>query len=442
LIVAKKSTLNTTPGHSKILIICYAFPPNPGIGGRRWAKFAKYLDRQGEDIQVLTSTFSGKNKSNWLKDVEVLEKKGKITQVPTNFPRVLTTSPSSFFQKVGYRVALLYMKAKVKGNYFDPSNLWPTHLIPEVEKRIAEGYTTIIATGAPFTYIKDLIPVKKRYPQIQIIADFRDPWTNNKIGYGYTSLSEKRMNREKRYEKDILESYDMLVSVYQEHIQYMKSVVGDANYVHVPNAYDPDDFPEKKAISREDEKIRWVFAGNIYQHSAYIFDEFIKELLHLKKTNRALFDRFDFHFYGSIHPSFKRHFDQKELSNTIRFFGRISLDQVYHELAKADLTFMFLTDQMNYTKNTKFYEYIAMQKKIAVFSSEGFLAKYVRENKIGYSFTPGTLQEGFVEVERDFEMGNMEVPGNYNVVKNSVKHTLNHLLGEIHKLNTRPHKKG
>jgi hypothetical protein len=60
----------------KVLIVSYIFPPKSGIGGRRWAKFSKYLNRMDIDIKVLT--FQKKNDSNfsnWSKDIVEYENK-------------------------------------------------------------------------------------------------------------------------------------------------------------------------------------------------------------------------------------------------------------------------------------------------------------------------------------------------------------------------------
>jgi hypothetical protein len=49
-----------------ILIICYGFPPFPGIGGRRWAKFSKYLSSYGFNINVIASKNPFKTENNTL----------------------------------------------------------------------------------------------------------------------------------------------------------------------------------------------------------------------------------------------------------------------------------------------------------------------------------------------------------------------------------------
>ena len=53
----------------KVLIIAYKFPPAHGVGGRRWAKFAKYLAREGYEVYVITSKFPSGDIS-WEDDVQ------------------------------------------------------------------------------------------------------------------------------------------------------------------------------------------------------------------------------------------------------------------------------------------------------------------------------------------------------------------------------------
>ena len=67
--------------------------------------------------------------------------------------------------------------------------MWGKILIPELEKKILNGYLNIIASAAPFRYLVELNELKRKYPKINLIADFRDPWVNNKIAYGYNELS-------------------------------------------------------------------------------------------------------------------------------------------------------------------------------------------------------------------------------------------------------------
>ena len=49
-----------------------------------------------------------------------------------------------------------------------------------------------LVSVAPFhlaTYVSEII---LKYPKVNFIVDFRDPWVGNKTSYGYYSLNEKR----------------------------------------------------------------------------------------------------------------------------------------------------------------------------------------------------------------------------------------------------------
>ena len=58
----------------KILLICYSFPPFPGIGGRRWAKFVKNLIKEDCELFVIGAEHRMGKPSNWINDVSGSDK--------------------------------------------------------------------------------------------------------------------------------------------------------------------------------------------------------------------------------------------------------------------------------------------------------------------------------------------------------------------------------
>ena len=80
---------------SGILIVSHTFPPSPGIGGRRWAKFAKYLHTKQLPLQVL-SAFSEKQGSLWADDVKGIPQRHWMHK----FPEVLNHDPASLYAKL------------------------------------------------------------------------------------------------------------------------------------------------------------------------------------------------------------------------------------------------------------------------------------------------------------------------------------------------------
>ena len=96
----------------KVLIISFVFPPYPGIGGRRWAKFSKYLSELGTDVFVLASENPFSYKSEWTKDV----KNCNIKRLPLKYPKALITFPKSFFGRINYNISKFFVQIFSKKN--------------------------------------------------------------------------------------------------------------------------------------------------------------------------------------------------------------------------------------------------------------------------------------------------------------------------------------
>ncbi len=376
----------------KVLIISHTFPPNNGIGGRRWAKFAKELSRRDYDLKVITfNNFNTGSLSNWEKDI--MPYKDKIIPLKSRYPKWLEKNSKTIVDKIMYRMSLLYVKTFTKGNYYDRASFSRRQLINELIKNIRLGYNNIIVTCAPFKlalWISELIPT---YPNVNFIVDFRDPWINNHTAYGLTSMSNKRQQFEQNAENKVLQRFQKVIVVAND----MKSHL-DANYPDmrhkiyvINNGFDEDDFKNldnsPTNYFKENGRIKIVFTGTFYIKSLYL----LRNLVDILEQNQDLSNKFEFHFFGNIPNEVTNYMNR--LPDVFKYYPPIRLSEVYAVIKQSDYCSLFLTDDINYSFSTKFLEYLSQKKKILVFSNGGSTGGFVERNKIGYSITANNMSE-------------------------------------------------
>lgn len=385
-------------GSNKLLIICYSFPPSPGIGGRRWAKFASYLHRLGIDVQVLSAEYTGNQTSEWQKDTEELVKESRVHFFKTGYPTIIQQVPKNFLEKIKYHLVLSWLKRKIKGNYYDRSSLCKDHLLAEVEKFIKQGYRSIVISVGPFYYSKYLLEIKKKYPDVKLFLDVRDPWTNNKTAFGYWNLSAERFAFEKQAEKAVVNGYDKILTVADGIGDFFASeyAIHQDKIITLKNGFDNLDF-KLKTIEKTGKQVI-IFTGNLYEKAENSFLMLVHQLKNLKASKSDFFEQYEIHFYGEIHPSFKHYFTPEI---NLYFKGNIPLADVFSKIASAKACLLFLTDDLNYSFSTKFYEYLSQKKPIIVFSNPGKTGEFVEENNLGRQANSNNFISILNEIEND-----------------------------------------
>jgi glycosyltransferase involved in cell wall biosynthesis len=380
--------------------------------------------KSGHYVEVINAKLTTDKLSTWSKDAQLLHEKNHVHSLPTSYPEIIKKIPKTLFQKIQYRLSLEYLKLKVKGNLYDKSSLWHLNLIPFVQKKLNEGFDTIICTAAPFHYLGEVAQLKVKFSSVNFIADFRDPWANNRISYGISDLNQKRLHEEKHLESSVFESFDYLICVDTIHETYIKGLNINPNKIKViPNGFDPEDFSNIDTKKKQNSRINIVFTGSLYSKALTHLEALYKLLL----GDKDLKQEFVFNFYGSIPKEAHYLFDNKALQSTLIFHGKVSLKEVGEKIVTSDLAMLFLTDDLNYTKSTKFYEYIHLRKKIAVFSKYGPISQYIVNNKIGYSIEPRNIRESLIKIKKDYHKDNLNVPQDYSIEKYSIPTLLNNL---------------
>jgi len=174
-----------------VLIISYTFPPSNGIGGRRWAKFAKYLTKNNINTTILTIKNSdGKETSPWDNDIKDFD----IRYIDSNYPSIIETIPQTFVNKVRYHLTLRSLWLIKNGSVYDRALFLKKRILFNATKIINEKkIDTIVITGAPFRLLYYGTLIKAKHPNIKLISDFRDPWAWSQLGYGYSQLNANRL---------------------------------------------------------------------------------------------------------------------------------------------------------------------------------------------------------------------------------------------------------
>lgn len=378
--------------NKNILIVCFSFPPFPGIGGRRWAKFAKYLVKDNFNVHVLAAENTSQQKSEWVDDVDNSDI--RINSFSLGLSRVFSFYPVNIFEKIVYRLLSLKAKLFIKGNKQDKIYFVRKRILNLADKIISENkINTLVVSIPPYKLAHCLLPLKVKYPQLKFIVDYRDPWTDNKSYHGFATISKEDLESEIEYEKEVLNAADYIFDVNAYSLKGLKEKIkSKAKFIHLPNGYDSSDYKfteEKNDISPT---IRFIYSGSFYPNLIYLLQPLINCLNKLEKTNNELYRNLRFDFYGNMDHKAVELLKQANCK-AVTFHGNVSRKQVLDEIHQSDFCLLFSAPDHNHALNTKFYEYLYFRKPILYFGGKGEASEFILKNNVGLLFEPEQLEK-------------------------------------------------
>lgn len=372
---------------SNILIVCHGFPPNPGIGGRRWAKFAKYLKKNDHNVFVIASENIKDSVSDWNDDIKEI----KVEYLPYRFPKVISLNNSGILNKFKYRFWLFILKLLNKGNFYDRSFFWKEQITSRVAYYIKkEKINTVIVTAGPFFLSYYVTLLKSKFPDVKFIVDFRDLWTGDSEITSFSTLSPERVKREKFFERRTIMQSDVILTVGEKMSNYFNSLAVNKQVYTLPNGFDEDDFNKITIVEDSDSSdlIKLVFAGTLYINLEYILIPFFESLVKLKKENQKLYERLRIDFYGTFPNSYKELVNRYNLNGIIKNNNKLPLNEIYSKIKNSTACMLFLNDVYNFALSTKFCEYISQNKKIIVVANGGQTSDFITSNDLGFWISP------------------------------------------------------
>jgi hypothetical protein len=381
-----------------ILIVNYDFPPNDGIGGRRWAKFAKQLANEGYEVHVIkANSIEGKSNSAWTKDV--IHERIHVYSLPRNYPQIFSHPKADIISKIQYRFYKYKLLLTEKGTIYDISIGWEKALLEKAQELISTHHIRqVMASGAPWKMLFDVSKIKEKNPAINLIIDYRDPWLNA-LNYGMPALSASRRKAEEEKQTFVLNQADYVITPYAyltAELKYWseKNCNGKAKFEVLSHFYDPDDLVETSTASND--QLTLVYGGDLYQGLDKQLLHFRDALSRLEKTNSVLYRKLDIRVYTNKT-------DNTLFRNTscVRVMPSIG-KEIFNETSKAHGILIFLSDNKKNDRTTKFFENLPARKPFIVVAEAGEVTNFVRDNKLGFVFNDqqNDLEKILVDIDQ------------------------------------------
>ncbi|MBU1013210.1 MAG: glycosyltransferase [Bacteroidetes bacterium] len=359
--------------NKKILIITYYWPPCGGGGVQRWLKFVKYLPSYGwntfvavpenPEYPVIDDTLL----ADVPRDAEIIRlpiwepyhifKKltGRKKEEKVNSGILFDDGPRSLMEKISLWI---------RGNFLipDPRLFWVRPSIRRLKKHIMIiKPSVIVTTGPPHSVHLIGKGLKKEFPDIFWLADFRDPWSEFDLLNNFYPSKLARA-RQRTLEKRVLDLADIVITVSPTWVENLQKFT-NTPIKFLANGYDHKDFASSCETIPKKFIITYTGLLNTYRNPLPLWKALEEVCLENADFNNDL----KIKIFGISDNGLKNILSEfPNILNKTELCGYVSHNEVIQHYNESSCFLLLL----NNTKNSqghipgKFFEYLAAKKPI------------------------------------------------------------------------------
>ncbi len=371
-----------------VLLVSFSFPPAGGVGVLRALSLAKYLPENGVRVDVLTARNAP----------AVLRDEGLLRQVPESVTVHSTwTLDLPFAVRKWLRERLGGSKSASQRAAGKPHPLkrWIADLLlpdPQITWLPFAGRAAsriirqreidaVIITVPPFSSVMLTRRLRRQFPHLKIVLDFRDEWLNTTLHLLSLNASSRARAVAERTERQAVAVADTVVAVTEAARDAMRARYPEqpANkFVSISNGYDgePSTVPATPVVKAADEPVTITYLGSLYGTTEPT--SFVEAVLGLPPELRArLRLRFVSHFER---PVYRQTLDR--LGSMAEISGFLPQAEALRLLDATDYVLLLSHDPVNVS--AKFYDYLRSGKPIlAAVHPEGDVRRRLEETRAG-----------------------------------------------------------
>lgn len=380
-----------------LLLITFSFPPAGGVGVLRALSLAKYLPENGIRVDVLTA----RNAPAVGRDVTLLQ------QVPSEVTVHRTwTLDLPFWLRKSVKKAVTGGKGKstvaagvqaaspgrgnplkrLIGNLLlpDPQVGWLPFALPAAVRIIRErSIDAVLITVPPYSSVKLVTRLRKLFPDLPIVVDFRDEWLTTTLDLVSFNNNNRARLIASQTEGEAVRDATSIVLVTEAARRELQARYPDLSpekFVCVDNGYDTPP-PTAQTLDgghqSNHEKVVLTYTGTVYGSTAP--GSFVEAVLGLPETVRS---RLKIRFIGHIEtPAYREQL--LSLGATVELKGFVPQAEALAAIRETDYLLLITHDKINVA--AKFYDYLGGGKPIlGAVHPQGDVRRLLEETRAGW----------------------------------------------------------
>jgi glycosyltransferase involved in cell wall biosynthesis len=263
-----------------VLLITFSFPPAGGVGVLRALSLAKYLPEYGVHVDVLTARNApavGRDESllkqvpasvtvhrTWTLDLPFALRKGLkkllMRKAASPAPARNAAAKPGLLGRVKNFIANLLLP--------DPQIGWLPFAAPAARRLIRRRkIDAVLITVPPFSSVKLATKLRRTFPTLPIVVDFRDEWLTTTLQLVSFNANAKARRIAEKTEREAVHAATRVVLVTEAAVEEIRSRYPNEpreKFLAIPNGYETPAQPYAPVASRADERITLTYMGTVY----------------------------------------------------------------------------------------------------------------------------------------------------------------------------------
>lgn len=377
-----------------VLLVSYSFPPAGGTGVMRAASLARYLPGEGIRLDVLTTRNASAvgTDSSLLKDIpsDVNIHRTVTLDLPFAFKKkikklLMGSKPTAGAAQANNQPGKPGIAKRVLEYILvpDPQVTWYPVLTRAARRIVRKRkIDLVLITAPPFSTLLLVESLRKEFPDLPIVADFRDEWLTTAfelVSFLFSSGDHARKTAEK-IEAAAVANATAVVAVTEAARRKILSRYPNLpeNKFHlVPNGYDATMLVRGESAARSSGKIVVTHVGTIYTSTEPT--ALVEAVESLPPDVRS---RFLFRFIGHIEePRFREAI--LGMGDAVELKGYLPQREALALMSETDYVLLINHDPLNV--GGKFYDYAGGGKPIlGAVHPEGETCRLLEELRAGW----------------------------------------------------------